>query len=100
MSYNQKCKYFSMEYVGNPGPVPVCNKREVLEVFDCTYCKDNLDNEKKTDAKANELNKDQVDLVTKALSFYQSAAGEFEGFDQYMELSIEISEIMKKLKGE
>lgn len=46
------------------------------------------------------FNKDQADLVVKALSFYQSAAGEFEGFDQYMELSIEISEIMKKLKGE
>lgn len=50
MSYQKKCKYFSMEYVGNPGPVPACNRDVVLEVFDCSNCKDNPDNKIPTNA--------------------------------------------------
>lgn len=38
MKYNRNCKYFSMEYVGNPGKVPACNKNGVLEAFDCADC--------------------------------------------------------------
>lgn len=43
--YNEKCDYFSWEYVGNPGRVPVCNKNHVLEVFDCSNCQFNFDEE-------------------------------------------------------
>ncbi len=41
--YNEKCKYFSWEYVGNPGRVPACNKNKVLEAFDCSTCGFNPD---------------------------------------------------------
>lgn len=50
MSYQRKCKYFSMEYVGNPGTVPACNRDAVLENFDCSNCADNQDNKKITNA--------------------------------------------------
>ena len=50
MSYQRKCRYFSMEYVGNPGAVPACNRDAVLEAFDCLNCKDNPDNKKLTNA--------------------------------------------------
>ena len=50
MSYNKKCRWFSMEYVGNPGAVPACNQNGTLEVFDCASCQENPDNKKQTNA--------------------------------------------------
>lgn len=50
MSYNKKCRWFSMEYVGNPGAVPSCNRDAVLEVFDCSTCEENPNNAKRTNA--------------------------------------------------
>lgn len=50
VSYNRNCKWFSMEYVGNPGAVPACNQKAILEAFDCTSCQENPDNQKKTNA--------------------------------------------------
>ena len=44
--YNEKCRYFSLEYVGNPGPVPSCNKDSILEAFNCSACEYNPDNQK------------------------------------------------------
>lgn len=46
MSYNESCSYFSREYVGNPGPVPACNKKAVLEAFNCSTCEYNQKIEK------------------------------------------------------
>lgn len=39
-----------MEYVGNPGAVPSCNRDAVLEVFDCSTCEENPNNAKRTNA--------------------------------------------------
>ena len=50
MSYNKKCRWFSMEYVGNPGAVPACNRDAVLEAFDCSTCKENQINANPTNA--------------------------------------------------
>lgn len=50
MNYNKKCRWFSMEYVGNPGAVPSCNRDAVLEVFDCSTCEENPNNAKRTNA--------------------------------------------------
>lgn len=50
MSYNRNCKWFSMEYVGNPGAVPACNQKGTLELFDCASCPENPVNKKRTNA--------------------------------------------------
>ena len=50
MSYNKKCRWFSMEYVGNPGAVPSCNRDAALEAFDCSTCEENPNNAKRTNA--------------------------------------------------
>ena len=57
MSYNKKCRWFSMEYVGNPGAVPACNRDAVLEAFDCSTCKENQIN-------ANPTNADRIRAMT------------------------------------
>lgn len=63
--YNEKCNYFSWEYVGNPGRVPTCNKNKVLEVFDCSNCKFNFDNVPKEIKDISKWAMDGFDLAEK-----------------------------------
>ena len=70
--YNRQCKWFLMEYVGNPGAVPACNQKKILEAFDCSNC------DKETKAS------DMVDVVRcKDCRYYPSGKDngeEQEGF--------------------
>lgn len=79
MSYNKKCKWFSMEYVGNPGAVPACNQTGTLELFDCATCPENPVNKKVTkgDRLRQMTNEELAEwITTKGRTFGE----EYEGF--------------------